>query len=158
MQITNGIYNLSTLDSAPVPSYFIPYAKYVRDYNETTAINNFKGAWENYGQGKIIPWSSMKDYISTLANITSYLNTYDNTATLFDENIFKNWIDLHAAPNLVHFPNLPNNAIGSLIYKNRVYRFETKVTILTQPTNCDYNSQIVSAKKPFLCNLFPFLC
>ena len=161
MQLTNGAYNITTFDSASnlIPAFFLPYARYVRDYNETTATNNFKRAWQMYGQGKILSWSTVQSYIRTLANLTTYLNAYDNTATLFDEKIFNDWIDLFAAPDLVHFPNLPNNAIGNLIFKDRVYRFESKVTILTQPTSCVYNANIVDAKKTSIwCTIFFFLC
>ena len=157
-QLTGGQYNITTLDSSTsIPDVFKPFARYVRDYNETIAVNNFKRAWEKYGKGQIITEANMDIFMRTLANMSSYLSKNANTTTPFDESIFNAWLDLFAAPDLVHFPNLPNNAITSLILpKDRVYRFEVKTTILKSPNDCAYNAAIVNARyspvKQFLCN------
>lgn len=163
-QLTAGQFNITTLDNAvSIPENFKPFARYVRDYNETIAVNNFKRAWEKYGKGQIISESNMNIFIRTLANMTSYLSRNANTASPFDETIFNSWIDLFGAPDLVHYPNLPNNAITSMILpKDRVYRFEVKATILKSPNKCAFNAAVVNARyspiKQFLCNTFNFWC
>jgi len=163
-QLTGGQYNITTFESASnIPVYFLPFARYVRDYNETIAVNNFKRAWEKYGRGQIITESNMNMFIRTLANMTSYLSKNANTDTPFDENIFNSWIDLFGAPDLVHFPNLPNNIITSMILpKDRVYRFEVKATKLKSPNKCSYNAAIVNARyspiRQFICDYLKFWC
>ena len=152
--MTEGQYNITTFEETEmVPEYFKPYARYVRDYDENVAVNNLKRAWEKYGKGQIITVSDMNVFIRKLANMTFYLNKNANTATPFDENIFNSWIALFGAPNLVHYPNLPNNIITAMILpENRVYRFEVKATILKTPHKCAYNAAFLNAGKSIYLN------
>ena len=160
MQMSNGAYNLSTFDNTAsngLPAALLPYARYIRDYNGTSAMNNLQKAWSVYGQGQILSWPVMKNYIAILANMTVYLDMNDNTATPFDQTVFNNWIGLFGAPDLVHFPNLPNNIFSSMNPVMKTYRFEVKVSLVNDPSNCAYNADIVNAKysaiKQFFCNI-----
>lgn len=157
MQMSNGTYNLNTFDNSAsngLPAILLPYARYIRDYNGTTAMNNLQKAWSIYGQGKILSWPVMQNYIAILSNLTTYFDTYDNTATLFDETIFNNWINLFGAPDLVHFPNLPNNLLSSMNPVMKNYRFEVKVSLLNDPSNCAYNADVVNAKYSLIKQIF----
>jgi len=64
--LTNGKYNLSSnwQDSTEIPSFFKPFIQYIRDYNQTTAVNNFERAWMKYGRGLIIPTNIFDNYVN----------------------------------------------------------------------------------------------
>lgn len=143
-QFSGGKYNISSdLDNAPeLPAFFIPFCKYVKNYNQTTATDNLKRAWNKYGKGQVVSWETMKNYIDIVANMTTYFKQNDNTQNLFNEKIFNDWIDLFGSPNPVHYPNLPHNGITSLILPGRSYRFEVKKVAFdgyTSPVDCYYN-------------------
>ena len=144
-KITGGKQSLYSNweNSTDIPDIMKPFLKYVRDYNQATVMSNFKRAWSKYGQGKVIPWESFQTYVNTLVGIASYFKANDNTATLFSEKIWNDWIDLFASPNPVHFPNLPLNALTSILLPGKTFRFEIKKVDLTSPPNCYYNSYYI---------------
>ena len=146
IQLTGSKYNISTFENADVYQNLKPFAKYVNDYTEETAVNNFQRAWNQYGKGKIIPWAEFKVYIDSLAQMTTYFEANTATNTLFSEKVFNDWIDLFASPNPVHFPNLETNAITDMILPGRVYRFEIKVSLLGDESQCEYNYKIINGE------------
>jgi hypothetical protein len=144
--LTNGKYNLSSnwQDSTEIPSFFKPFIQYIRDYNQTTAVNNFERAWMKYGRGLIIPTNIFDNYVNTLASMASYFKTNDNTATPFSESIWNDWIDLFGSPNPVHYPNLAHNALTQYITPGKTFRFEIKKIPLTVLPNCMFNAFYVN--------------
>ncbi len=123
--ISNGSNSLDNLTNFPTEyAFLIPYIKFVRDLNETSVINNFKKAWERYGQGKIINQSEFDNYMSELTKIVNYFNKYDNTENLFPQEIFDSWIGLFGAADPVVFPNIPTNILLKINGLTQKFRFE----------------------------------
>jgi hypothetical protein len=141
-QLTNGQFNINSNLSnvVQIPQVFLPFIKYVRDYNQTKAVDIFKRALNKYGKSKILSWETFSNYIDILANMTSYLKENVNTQTLFSEKIYNNWIDLFGSPNPVHFVNLPNNAVTNFLFNpKRNYDFQVKTIILDKSQSCEEN-------------------
>ena len=141
-KMTGGKLNINSnwKKSPLIPESYKPFIQYVKDYKQATAVNNFKRAWNKYGKGQVIPWSSFETYLNTLADMTAYFKKVDNTATLFSEKVWNDWIDLFASPNPVHFPNFPTNGLTSIILPGKIFRFEVKKVELKSPPNCYYNA------------------
>lgn len=137
-KFTNNKHNLTSgfENATDFPDEFKPFCLFVKNYNETTAMNNFIKAWNVYGQGKVISWAQMEDYINKVADMTIYFDKYANTADLFSEKIYNDWTDLFGSPNPVHFPNLAYNAIHQNLFQERVYRFEILVSKFKE-SDCD---------------------
>ncbi len=147
--VTQGAMNInSDLESANLPpmiQQFKPFIKYVRDYNSTTALNNFERAWNKYGKSKPLDWNTFSNYVELLSEMTSYLSQNANKNTLFSEKIFNDWIDMFGSPNPVHFTNLPNNAVTNFIFQSaRGYDFQVKTTIIGKTQNCEENYKLLN--------------
>lgn len=144
-KLTGGKQGLYTNweNSTDIQDVMKPFLRYIRDYNKTTVISNFKRAWSKYGQGKSVPWSAFQVYLDSLANITAYFKANDNTQTLFSEKVWNDWIDLFGSPNPVHFPNLPLNALTSVLLPGKVFRFEVKKVEFPKPPSCYYNAYYI---------------
>ena len=145
--LTSNAFDLSNYENAPstlIPNNFKPFIKFVKDYNQTTAIANFKKAWDIYGKGKLLSWNEMENYFEILARITKYFNDNQNTDEPFDEEMYNQWTNLFGSPNPVHFPDLPNNQITSILFTpQRTYRFEVKA-INFKHINCENNFHYIS--------------
>jgi hypothetical protein len=145
--VSNGQLDInSDLRNTSIPAYFIPFVNYVRNYNKETVLNNFKRAWNQWGKGKVIDWKSFRVYVDKLADMTSYFKNNVNTANLFSEKIFNDWIDLYGSPSPTHYFNMPNNAITDLAFAQspRGYDFQIKVVVLKDTENCKANYDVLA--------------
>jgi hypothetical protein len=147
--VTQGAINIdSDLENPNLPTTiqaFRPFIKYVRDYNATTAINNFQRAWNKYGKSKALDWNTFSNYVNMLSEMTSYFSNNANKDTLFSEKIHNDWIDMFGSPNPVHYINLPNNAVTNFIFQpSRSYDFQVKTTIIGKTQNCEENFKLLN--------------
>ncbi|MDM8523545.1 hypothetical protein QUF80_09265 [Desulfococcaceae bacterium HSG8] len=132
MQMSGGQASLNNLEALPETLQpLLPYIEYVRDYDENKIMANFKTAWNLYGKGRILSKEEFfDDYLAKTAVLTEYLNEYDTTDSARPQNIWETWIGLYGSPNSLHFPNFPNNFLTSMLYPDRIYRFEIMSVVL----------------------------
>lgn len=65
-------------------SPLIPYYEFVRSYNESSILKNFKKAWNEYGQGQIISKNKFfSKYLPTTTALIDYFYSNDGTTTPF---------------------------------------------------------------------------
>ena len=95
-QFTNGKYDLNSnwSNSTEIPQIYKPFLQYVKDYNQHTAISNFNRAWSKYGKGVTLSWNDFQTYVNTLAELSTYFKTNDNTGAFFSQKTWDDWINL----------------------------------------------------------------
>ena len=145
LKITSGKISFNNLDKiADELKAFLPFLIYVRDYNQTTTMDNFKKSWEAYGKGKILDWTSFRNYLGVLSNHTSSLNSSDWSNAPFSQTAWDDWVLLFASPNPLYYPGLPTNALISMMMsKTRAYRFEVLPVVVEPFPNCTQNRDFI---------------
>ncbi|WNG57196.1 hypothetical protein F0U59_22280 [Archangium gephyra] len=131
-QLSGGQASLDNLDALPDELKFAhPYYEYVRDYDEARVLANFERAWERYGKGRVLTEAEFfDDYLVKLARLEEYFRRNDHLSEPFPREIWDTWIELHASPNSLHFPELPNDFVTDMLLADRDYRLELLEVVL----------------------------
>ncbi len=88
----------------------------------------------------MIDYNKLSIWLQGTSEMSSFFSVNDNTENLMSEQVWNTWKNLYGAPNPVNFPNLPSNFITKEIFKDRVYRFEVKPVVLSNPSSCRLNA------------------
>ena len=131
-KLSDGRASLAHLDALPDEWKFLrPYCEFVRDYDEAQIMANFERSWARCGQGRVLTRAEFfDDYLVKLARLETYLRQHDHQRTPFPMDIWDTWIELHACPNSLHFPQLPHNFATDLTKAGRDYRLEILDVVL----------------------------
>lgn len=141
---TGGKVTLANLDD--IPEEFIslkPYMTWIRDNEKEIVEQNFYKGWKKFGQGKVLSWEVIKEFIEITGEIITYFNNNDGTSNPYSKDIWTKWMNIYGAWDPTYFPNLPYNAITSMIWKDeRKYSFEVKDIVLNN-SNCLLNKKVM---------------
>jgi len=150
--MTNGkgsLLNLDAVKNHEKIKPLLPFAEYVRNYNETLVVENFEKSWVQFGKGKILSKDefmsySCSSYLTKLALLVGYLDTHDvNKGAPYPKEIWDLWTELFASPPPAYFPGLPSNAlIQTTNFKGQTYRFQMKTVEVAKP-ECAKNARFM---------------
>jgi len=129
--ITNATCpGLVTMGLEPLFPLLRQWVIYVRDYNETQIINNFRASWDKYGQGTVVPYNGFKSgYLTKLQDLSASIQAATANAALpWTANMHNDWIELFGSPSPMNWPSVPYSLIPASV--NGLSGYQLEVTVL----------------------------